>query len=276
MLRLINFLLILTIHGDGREPTDRLVPPGWAGNPWGPAASRAREAGEIPPIELTPAMRQWDRWGRAVLREGDIVFRLGDARILYGYFPFSRFTANVSGSRYSHTGIVAVEDGVPVVYDMTKDGVRRQPFCIWILDNVGPMGVKRLRSDLQTAIPAAIAYCRRVYQEQVPFDFELAPDDRALYCVEMTEKAFRTAGVPLSESVRLGAMEHAAEFPICMFAFEHLTSLRLDQPVYFPGNERHGVWSSPSLVAVWPPAPPPVNADGRSRPSSRIAHRSGE
>ena len=110
MLPLINFLLLLAIHGDGREPTDRLVP-GWKGNPWGPAAYHARETGELPPIPMTPVMIQWGQWGRRVLRDGDIVFRLGDARILFGYFPFSRFTANVSGSRYSHTGIVAVEGG---------------------------------------------------------------------------------------------------------------------------------------------------------------------
>ena len=133
-----------------------------------------------------------------------------------------------------------------------------------------------MRPDLQTTIPAALAYCRRVYQEQVPFDFELSLDDRALYCVEMTEKAFRAVDVPLSEPVRLGDMEHAAEFPICMFAFEHLTSLRLDQRAYFPGNERHGVWSSPALVAVWPPATPPVTADGRPQAPSRVAHHGGQ
>lgn len=276
MLRFVNFLLILAIRGgDGKEPTDRLIPPGWQGNPWGPAASEARETGALPLVEITPAMRQWDQWGRAVLREGDIVFRRGDARILFGYFPFSRFTANVSGSPYSHTGIVALEEGKQVVYDMTKDGVRRQPFCVWVLDNVGPIGVKRPRTDLQSSIPRVIAYCRRVYQEQVPFDFRLDLDDRALYCVEMTEKAFRAADVKLSEPVKLGDMERAAEFPICMFAFQHLSSLRLDQPVFFPGNERHGIWSSPALVAVWPKAPARAAADGAVKPSSRIAQREG-
>ena len=77
---------------------------------------------------MTPRMEQWDRWGRTVLRDGDIVFRLGDARVLFGYFPFSRFIANVSGSKYSHVGTVAIEDGAPVVYDTAKPGVRRQPF----------------------------------------------------------------------------------------------------------------------------------------------------
>jgi hypothetical protein len=275
MLPLINFLLLLTIHGgDGKEPTDRLVAPGWKGNPWGPAANHARETGTLPPVEMTPTMRQWDRWGRTMLRDGDIVFRLGDARILFGYFPFSRFTANVSGSRFSHTAIVAIEEGEPVVYDMTKDGVRRQPFCVWVLDNVGPFGAKRLRADLQSHVPGVMAFCRDIYQKQVPFDFELAPDDRALYCVEMTEKAFRASGVKLSDPIQLGTMERAAEFPICMFAFLHLSPLRLDQEVFFPGNERHGIWSSPLLEAVWPPAPAEATADGTQK--SQIARHGSQ
>src|SRR5262249_32272961 len=148
MMWLYRSLLFLASHAhDGLEPTDRLVPPGWQGNPWGPAATRARETGELPPIVMTPRMQQWDRWGRAVLRDGSPLFRRGDARILFGYFPFSRFLANVNNSPYSHAGIVAVEDGQPVVYDTTKAGVRRQPFPIWVLDNFGPLGVKRLKPD---------------------------------------------------------------------------------------------------------------------------------
>jgi hypothetical protein len=48
-------------------------------------------------------------------------------------------------------------------------------------------------------------------------------------------------------------MENAAQFPICMLAFSTLTKLRLDQPVFFPGNERHGIWSSPLLQTIYAP-----------------------
>jgi hypothetical protein len=242
-------------HGhDGKEPTDRLIPPGWQGNPWGPVATRARETGELPTIPMTPQMRRWDAWGKLVLREGDIVFRRADARLLFGRFPFSRFLANVSGSKFSHTGIVAIEKGEPVVYDTTKAGVRRQPFAVWILDNVGAFGVKRVRPERARHVAGAIRFCRDVFERQVPFDYELGLDNSALYCLEMTEKAFRSSGLPLSEPVRLGDMENVAQFPICIFAFLKLTTLTLDQVAFFPGNERHGIWSSPDLVTVYPPA----------------------
>src|SRR5690348_16584137 len=170
---------------------------------------------------MTPSMKQWDTWGKSVLRDGDIVFRRADARVLFGRFPFSRFIANVTNSRFSHTGIVAVEQGEPVVYDTTKAGVRRQPFAVWMLDNVGALGVKRVRPELRDRARRAVAHCRELFQKQVPFDYDLKPDDDALYCVEMTEKAYRAAGLKLSDPVRLGDMEHAREFPICIFAFMH-------------------------------------------------------
>ena len=168
----------------------------------------------MPPIVATPHMARWDRWGRQVLRDGDIVFRLGDARLAHGYFPMSRFLASASNSKFSHTGIVAIEEEGPVVYDTTRTGVARQPFCVWVLDNIGSIGVKRLRPEYKDAIPKVVAYCRKVFEEQVPFDYELSDDDTALYCVEMTEKAYRAAGIELSEPIRLGDMERASEFPL--------------------------------------------------------------
>jgi 1,2-phenylacetyl-CoA epoxidase PaaB subunit len=246
--------LLLAYHGGadrGKEPTDLLVPSSWQGNPWGPAATAARKLGELPPIPETPLMKQWDEWGRKVLKPGDILFRRGDARILGGLFPFSRFIANISGSPYSHVGTLVIEDGEMVVYDTTKASVRRQPFKVWVLDTVGAFGVKRLKPAYRNRIPKVFEYLRKVYEEQVPFDYELSVDDRELYCVEMAEKAFRHAGLVLSEPVLLADMENINQFPLCVLGFTSLTSLKLDQAVFFPGNERHGIWSSPLLETVY-------------------------
>jgi hypothetical protein len=150
------------------EATDWLKPPGWSGNFWGPAASRARSAGQLPPLPMNPAMIRWNRWGRNALRDGDIVFRLGDARGWRGLFALSWFIARATGSPFSHTGIVAVEDGAPVVYDCAEEGVRRMPFEAWMLECVGPMGVKRLKPEHRHHIPGVIGYCRAVFEQEVP------------------------------------------------------------------------------------------------------------
>jgi Permuted papain-like amidase enzyme, YaeF/YiiX, C92 family len=257
-MRVLLWLLVAISggHDGGKEPTDKLVPPGWQGNPWGPAANAARRSGEIPPIPDTPVMKQWDQWGRKALKNGDILFRRGNARILGGMFPFSRFIANISGSKYSHIGTVVFEDGEPVVYDTTKASVRRQPLKVWILDNTGAFGVKRLKPEYQSRIPKVIEYLHTVYKQQVAFDYDLSLDDRELYCVEMAEKAFRHAGLILSEPVLLADMENINQFPLCVLGFTSLTSLKLDQAVFFPGNERHGIWSSPLLETVYESKPP--------------------
>ncbi len=262
-------MMVLFGGPDGKEPTDRLGPADWRGNPWGPEATRARADGEIPPIVQTPKMKQWDAWGKSVLRDGDIVFRRGDARIVFGRFPFSRFLALASNSRFSHTGIVAIEGGAPVVYDITKDGVQRQPFSVWNLNNVGALGVKRVRTEDRRYAAQAVTYCRELFTRQPPFDFELGLDDTAYYCVEMTEKAYRSGGMTLSEPVRLGDMEDIARYPICVLAAVSFTQLSLEQRVYMPGNARHGIWSCPRLTTVYESGPTPEERRdllGRFRP----------
>jgi hypothetical protein len=261
------------------EVTDGMTPAGWTGNFWGPDATRARLAGQLPPLPTNTVMTRWSGWGRSVLRDGDIVFRLGDARIARGMFPLSRFIARATGSPFSHTGIVALEDGAPVVYDCTSVGVRRQPYEVWMLDCVGAWGVKRLKPEHRGRIPGVLSYCREKFEQQVPFDFSFRLDDTVLYCVELTEKAFRSQGLALSQPVRIGDWENLPSYPLTTFAILYGTGLVLDQPitleqpVYLPGNDRQGMWASPLLEMVFfaseskrDRATTPGRAEGRSLP----------
>jgi Permuted papain-like amidase enzyme, YaeF/YiiX, C92 family/PEP-utilising enzyme, mobile domain len=250
-----------TSEKDAAEATDWMKPATWQGNFWGPAATRARSTGALPPLPTNPVMTHWATWGKNLLRDGDIVFRLGDAKALGGTFPLSQFIATATGSRFSHTGIVAVENGSPVVYDCSSAGVQRQPFEVWMLDCVGAMGVKRLKSEYRNHIPGVLDYCRAKFEHQVPFDFEFRPDDAALYCVELTEKAFRSVGLKLSEPVKIGDWEHLGSYPLTALATPLVTKLfltepiSLEQPVYVPGNDHEGVWSSSLLETVYSAEP---------------------
>ena len=233
---------------------DRPAGASWVGRgiSGGPPPIRTGATARCPRFPYPPDDRLAEL-GQANAQSGDIVFRRGDARVLFGYFRFSQFVASADNSAFSHTGVIAIENGEPVVYDTTKAGVACQPFGVWILDNVGALGVKRLRPELRGAVPKILAYCRKVFEQQVPFDYELGLDDSKLYCVEMTEKAFRAAGVPLSEPIALGDMERADEFPLSMLGLHYASGWVLDQPisfqdrVYMPGNDHHGLWGSPFL-----------------------------
>ena len=178
MLHIFCWMIALATYEQGAaEATDWLKPPTWSGNYWGPAATRARSAGHLPPLPSNPEMARSHRWGREVLREGDIVFRLGDARVVRGMVPLSRFIARATGSPFSHTGIVVIEDGSPVVYDCSSAGVQRQPFEVWMLDNLGALGVKRLKPEHRERIAGVIDYCRAAFERQVPFDYGFRMDD---------------------------------------------------------------------------------------------------
>ena len=217
-------------EGGLEDPASSMRPLANWGGLWGPVARRARLAGEVPPLPMMPAMARWHRWGRDILREGDIVFRLGDARALRGIFPLSRFIAGATGSPFSHTGIVAFEDGSPAVYDCSSDGIRLMPFEVWMLDCVGPMGVKRLKPEHRRRIPGVIDYCREAFDRQVPFDFEFRLGDDAFYCLELTENAFRSQVLALSEPVRIGDWEHLTSYPVTALAMPLATRLVVRRP----------------------------------------------
>ena len=86
MLYFIAWMIALARYDlSSAEATDWIKPPSWSGNYWGPAATRARIAGHLPPLPSNPGMARWHEWGRDVLRQGDIVFRLGDARVVRGH-----------------------------------------------------------------------------------------------------------------------------------------------------------------------------------------------
>jgi hypothetical protein len=206
-------------------------------------------------------MARWCAWGRKQLRDGDIVFRLGDARVVRGKVALSRFIARATGSPFSHTGIVAIEDGLTFIYDCSSEGVQRQPFEVWMLDSLGPLGVKRLKANHRGRIPGVIQYCRAAFERQVPFDFGFRMEDDSLYCLELTEKAFRSQGLALSKPVRIGDWEYLTSFPLTALLIPPVTGQVLDRPitleqlVYLPGNERHGIWASPFLETAFAPDP---------------------
>lgn len=266
------------------ETTDTMIPRGWRGNPWGPQANAARARGELPIIPNNPDMAVWDEWGRRNLRDGDILFRMGDAKAC-GFFSFSRVSAGIADSHFSHTGIVAIEAEGPVVYDTTTTGPQRQPFPIWVLDTRGGFAVKRPKAEYQGHTRAAVAFCRDVYQRQVPFDFSMKMGDDQLYCIELTERAYETSGLALSRPIRLDQLPRYAEYPWTVRLLKLASSMVPNQQAYIIGNEGVGIWASPALELVYetpltlppgvvtnaPPQPPAL----ASRPSGRLESLAG-
>jgi hypothetical protein len=212
----------------------------------------------------------WDRWGAEHLESGDIVFVLGESRILLGLVNFSKLSTQIADSPFSHVGLVSREQDQVVVYDIVSEGARRLPLSKFMSDGrIWSVAIKRLRPEFQGYIPAAIEYCRQVIAKKEKFDTDFRLDNDRVYCSEMLELAFRQAGLPLSEPVPMDQLPH---FDLLREPTKQLvraaTHIEFDHPVYLPGNDRYGIWSCPYLElvlppqdAAWPPgADPKANA----------------
>lgn len=196
--------------------------------------------------------REWDQWAQKHLQSGDVLFGMGDARAFFGLFPFSKVSSKMADSHYSHTGMISKEDGAVYVYDMAPEGARRIRFSEYLLDDkVVNLAIKRVDPEFQHCTEQAVEFCQNVYREQPIFDRAFRLDDDRLYCTELTVLAYRSAGLELCRPIRVDEFPNYKKFPMVTFLARHLSAIRPDTRVFTPGNDRHGVWSSPHLHLVY-------------------------
>ena len=251
-----------------QQTTMSSVPPEWRNtNPWGPEAWAARSRGELQPLFYTPQMAAWAQWARANVQEGDLLFRYGHSIRVTNRLA-NRLTTGLSDNRFTHNALAFYQGGEVWVYDVQvePEGVRKMPFEFWMLDTVpDTLAVKRLPPCYRPCIPQALAYCEAAWLRQPPFDSALRLDDERLYCSEMIEKAFRSAGLSLSDPIPIRCLPHYHRYSFLRPLAERLSEIRVDQPVFALGNQWYGTYGSPCLQLVYggdnrkhkgPPKPP--------------------
>lgn len=202
--------------------------------------------------------RQWDDWGLRNLQDGDVIFILGTSRVFLGLVNFSKFSSEIADSRFSHVGIIAIEDGQPWVYDTVSGGPRRKQLG-WFLarSQIKRVAFRRPREDVVSRLPDVLDFCRQVYNSHVPYDERFLLNDDRLYCSEFVEEAFRQQDVSLCDAVRIDSLPNFQAFPAAMATMiETTTSISRQQAVIFPGNESYGIWSSPMLTLLLPEQSP--------------------
>lgn len=194
---------------------------------------------------------RWTRFAETHLRDGDVLFRLGNARTHF-VMNFSRVTALATNSRYSHTGVFRWNNGEPEVVDITSTGMRVQTFPVWmreVADN--EFAVRRLHAEYRDRIPAVLAYLEAMEVERPEFDFVFQPENGKFYCNELTEMAFRHAGLPLSEPVPGVELPGMHKVPVWSWLIEIVGGLDMRTPVYVAGNQEYGLYGSDKLEPVY-------------------------
>ena len=84
----------------------------------------------------------------------------------------------------------------------------------------------------------------------------------------MIEKAYRSAGLPLSEPLPIRSLPKYHRHRLLGVLIEGLTAIRLDTPVFVPGNEHYGTYASPFLETVYVTAEAASVAEDREAPGA--------
>ncbi len=231
-----------------------------------------------PPAEDQRLRERWDLWADSNLQTGDVVFRRESWRVAGGAWDVTKFISKLADSNFSHVGFVVVEDGHAYVYDTTRVvGPRRVRFHEFLFAGGMNFGIKRPRAEVQPHVPAALAFVKKVYADRVPFDPDFDHGPETIYCTEMIELAYRSAGVELSSRRAYEDFPRWKDFPIQTAVAERATGWSPQHAVFAPGNADFGLWSSqalelvlvarspydPEVVSRLPPAPAPPRGFGR-------------
>ncbi len=134
------------------------------------------------------------------LRDGDIVFQTMRS-------SQSAAIQIASRSRYSHVGIIFLQDGVPFVYEGVGP-VRYTPLKKWISQGEGGhYVVKRLRDADRILTTEAVARLRETAEgfRGKPYDLVFEWSDDRIYCSELVWKIYdRALGIRIGQLQKLG------------------------------------------------------------------------
>lgn len=135
------------------------------------------------------------------LRDGDIAFHESTSRQ-------SEMLRALTGSRWTHMGVVFMQGGKPVVLEAVSP-VKWTALAAWTARGRGKhYVVKRLRNAEARLTPEVIAKMRQVGTRWLgrPYDSQFRWQDDTLYCSELVYKVYdRGAGI------RIGRIERARD-----------------------------------------------------------------
>lgn len=192
---------------------------------------------------------------RDVAKAGDIIFRMGTQPVLGGLIDFSKETARMANSDFSHACIViqADNEGVGVsaglmVADTSVYGIERRFFKDWHIEGTENLVIKRLKPDYQFLVPQVLNTINLLLDQDVLYNESFEYNNKTFYCSQVVDYAFRVNGYPLSDLVRI------KDFPNYGFIFHGLGCLiggvDPNVEVALPGNDEIGLFSSPMLDTV--------------------------
>lgn len=192
-------------------------------------------------LEIVPLIQQ-------NLQEGDIIFRLGQTKLLGGLIDFSKEVAKATESDFSHAVLVyKINPDGAVLADITDTGIARRYVVDWYLDGTSNIVVKRLKPEYRSYTPLVLAKMKEQIEQDVLYDQKFNPNDDKFYCTELLDYCFREVGLPLADRMRI------KDFPkynlLFMFGCP-IGGIDVNTKVAFVGNDKIGIFSSDKMEMI--------------------------
>lgn len=201
--------------------------------------------------QRTVHIREWNDWADSHLQNGDIIFMRGDCYVLMGTVNFSDLSTDMTDSRFSHIGLVAMDDGKAYVYDIRSEGSLRTRFGDLLAhDRLHQVAIKRHREASIESLAQVADYCRGVFGRREKYDDQLKLDNDRLYCTELVGNAYQQIGLPLSEPIAIRDLPNYDRHLKAISFVKTVTKIEPEQAVLVPGNDQFGIWANPSLDLI--------------------------
>ncbi|QDT64855.1 YiiX/YebB-like N1pC/P60 family cysteine hydrolase [Calycomorphotria hydatis] len=188
------------------------------------------------------------------LRTGDILYRYSDARGPLG-LPFSRLLRIATDSLYSHAALALVEHDELYVKEVTDRGTLKLRVLDWLStcadENMQVQRLKSYTSEDERNFTDAI---NRFLEADYDYDYKFNSRNR-YYCFEAVFDIYKECGYILAEpkpAKELITPVSRGVIATGNFFFKPFgTSLPLDKPLHYAGNDEHGMLSSPLTECVY-------------------------
>jgi hypothetical protein len=189
------------------------------------------------------------------LQTGDILYRHSNAKGPLG-LPFSKLVCLLTKSKFSHGSVVILLDGEPFVMEVNDQGTLLLRLLDW-LDTVSTNNFRiyRLKKTDARTVEALDTAIKAFLQDDPDYDFTFS-DKKKFYCVESVVWVYKSVGLQLMEPQLIKQVVPWWIYPIFVTVNWFMktftsASMNMSTPMYYVGNETHGLMSSPLTKLIY-------------------------
>ena len=179
----------------------------------------------------------------SVFQDGDIIFQESQS-------SQSQALRLAMNSRYTHMGLIVLEDGVPFVYEAVGP-VKLTPLEEWTDRGIGGLYVVKRLSDAEERLTREALQELRAAGEKYagrPYDLQFKWSDDRIYCSELVWKMYKTAvGLEIGALQTFGDFDLSSPEVLKKIQERYPDGLPLDEVVISPAS----MFESELLVEVY-------------------------